>query len=91
MRLNRVSLTGADGSADVAGAPALLAVSAISGTGVSTAGVPAGVVASVTTPALADDAGCSAGVVVETTALLVIIAVTRLSSSRRSLNSFAPR
>eukprot|EP00959_Pyramimonas_sp_CCMP1952_P332108 6954111-Pyramimonas_sp.AAC.1 len=54
------------------------------------AGVPASAVASVTSPALAGDAGGPAGVVIETAAVPVIIAVTRLSSSRRSLSSFAP-
>eukprot|EP00959_Pyramimonas_sp_CCMP1952_P052261 1092332-Pyramimonas_sp.AAC.1 len=48
--------------------------------------------ASVTSPALAaDDAGCPARVVIGTAAVPVIIAVTRLSSSRRPLSSFAPR
>eukprot|EP00959_Pyramimonas_sp_CCMP1952_P215942 4516643-Pyramimonas_sp.AAC.1 len=60
MRLNHGSLTGTEGGANVAGVPALLAVSATSGIGVSIAGVPAGVVVFVTSPALADDAGCPA-------------------------------
>eukprot|EP00959_Pyramimonas_sp_CCMP1952_P295727 6185414-Pyramimonas_sp.AAC.1 len=91
MRLNRVSFTGTEGGADLAGAPALLSVPATNGTGMSIAGAPASVGASITSPALAGDAGCPAGVVIETAAVPVIIAVTRLSSSRGSLSSFAPR
>eukprot|EP00959_Pyramimonas_sp_CCMP1952_P377286 7902230-Pyramimonas_sp.AAC.1 len=59
--------------------------------GADLAGVPASVVASVTSPALAGDAVCPAGVAIETAAVPIIIAVRRLSSSRRSLRSFAPR
>eukprot|EP00959_Pyramimonas_sp_CCMP1952_P052298 1093380-Pyramimonas_sp.AAC.1 len=82
-----MSLTCAAAGAVAAGVPALLAVSAINGMGASTAGA----VASVACPALADDAGCPAGVVAGAAALFIIIAVARLSSSRRSLSSLAPR
>eukprot|EP00959_Pyramimonas_sp_CCMP1952_P148985 3117145-Pyramimonas_sp.AAC.1 len=91
MHLNHASFTGTDGGADLAGAPALLSASATNGIGISIAGAPASVVVSVTSPALAGDAGGPAGVVVETAAVPVSMAVTRLSSSRRSLSSFAPR
>eukprot|EP00959_Pyramimonas_sp_CCMP1952_P026034 546546-Pyramimonas_sp.AAC.1 len=91
MRLNHVSFTGTEGGADLAGAPALLSASATNGIGTSIAGVPANVVASVTSPALAGDASGPTGVVIETAAVPVILAVTRLSSSRGSLSSFAPR
>eukprot|EP00959_Pyramimonas_sp_CCMP1952_P216408 4526168-Pyramimonas_sp.AAC.1 len=91
MRLNHVSFTGTEGGADLTSAPALLSVSATNGIGMSIASAPASVVPSVTSPAFAGDAGSPAGVVIETTAVPVIIAVTRLSSSRRSLSSFAPR
>eukprot|EP00959_Pyramimonas_sp_CCMP1952_P422356 8847793-Pyramimonas_sp.AAC.1 len=89
MRLSHVSLTGAEGGADLAGVPAMLSVSATSGIGASVAGVPASVAAPVTSPALTSDAGSPAGVVVDMAAVLVIMAVTRLSSSRRSLSSSA--
>eukprot|EP00959_Pyramimonas_sp_CCMP1952_P293335 6134813-Pyramimonas_sp.AAC.1 len=85
MRLNHASFTGTEG------APALLSVSATNGIGTSLAGAPASVVASVIIPALAGDAGGPAGVAIETAAVPVIMAVTRLSSSRRSPSSFAPR
>eukprot|EP00959_Pyramimonas_sp_CCMP1952_P139118 2912116-Pyramimonas_sp.AAC.1 len=91
MRLNHVSFTGAEGGADLSGAPALLSVPATSGISTSIANAPASVVVSVTSPALAGDAGGPAGVVIEMAAVLVIMAVTRLSSLRRSLSSFAPR
>ncbi len=89
MRLSHVSFTGTEGGADRAGVPALLSVSATRGMGASAAGVPASVAASTTKPALADDAGIPAGVVVGISAVLAIMAVARLSSSRRALSSFA--
>eukprot|EP00959_Pyramimonas_sp_CCMP1952_P324700 6796507-Pyramimonas_sp.AAC.1 len=89
MRLNHVSFTGTEHGADRAGVPALLSVSATSGIGASVAGAPASVAASVANPALADDAGIPAGVAIDISAVLAIRAVTRLSSSRRSLSSFA--
>eukprot|EP00959_Pyramimonas_sp_CCMP1952_P410867 8610474-Pyramimonas_sp.AAC.2 len=65
MRLNRVSFTGAAGGADLAGAPALLSVSATNGIGMSIAGARTSVVTSVTSPALvADDARGPAGVAI---------------------------
>eukprot|EP00959_Pyramimonas_sp_CCMP1952_P022576 474605-Pyramimonas_sp.AAC.1 len=91
MRLNHASFTSAEGGADLAGAPAMLSVSATNGMGMSIAGAPASVVASATSPALAGDAGCPAGVVIGAAAVPVIIAVTRFGSSRRPLSSFAPR
>eukprot|EP00959_Pyramimonas_sp_CCMP1952_P394683 8269373-Pyramimonas_sp.AAC.1 len=72
MRLNHASFTSTEGGADLAGAPALLSVSATNGTGASIAGAPASAVASVTSPALAGDAGGPAGVVIETAAVPVI-------------------
>eukprot|EP00959_Pyramimonas_sp_CCMP1952_P248090 5185918-Pyramimonas_sp.AAC.1 len=67
----------------------LLSVSATSGISASIAGDPASVAASVTRPALTSDAGSPAGVVVDAAAVLGIMAVTRLGSSRGSLSSFA--
>eukprot|EP00959_Pyramimonas_sp_CCMP1952_P056497 1179683-Pyramimonas_sp.AAC.1 len=67
--------------------PALLAASAFESMGVSKAAA----VASVGCPALADEADCPAGVVAGAAASFIIIAVTRLSSSRRCRSSLAPR
>eukprot|EP00959_Pyramimonas_sp_CCMP1952_P373315 7817889-Pyramimonas_sp.AAC.2 len=82
-----MSLAGNAAGAVVAGVPVLLAASAINGIGVSRASAAV----SVACPALADEAGCPAGVVVGTAVSFISIAVMRLSSSRRSLGSSAPR